>query len=457
MKWFRIHRKPVKSPAPAGDTGAENATEVMTPVTMPPAETVGLGGKPKMAGITQWRNGRRNPNGSKGSQTQNLLLGLPLPGSESWVRVFPDGRCEEVREFQGASRVVTAKPGDVIFRGLAIDHGQRFSNKLRGKSLKNVMLRTLEAMPVARKLDGVTWFTEMERAVHGNHPVHSFGAALWMFAKKQKWHPDNGLLLRLSFPMGESTLWVFVALGHQGQGPIQTARTDAESERPIYSVQALSGILNDRFRTEDVDLGALTQFLLQEKPGRYPQPDEWGGIPKSSVGKLALIAGGAVLVSGAAAFFWTGSMLEQAKHDAQILSSETRAVIQGQHQFYLRHIQGIVALQAIPLHQDLADTMLLWKPGTTAALYDGMPLEMGGQSGPAIPRPGQSGNASASHGASFVISIPAVRSVGSGQTFWVSNPLLKAVLDQSPPAGITLNSVNPVLGGQGYVAIFGRK
>jgi hypothetical protein len=131
--------------------------------------------------------------------------------------------------------------------------------------------------------------------------------------------------------------------------------------------------------------------------------------------------------------------------------------------FFSTHIEGIALLQERPLGHLIQDATSLWKPGTTVIMADGMPLtgsSLAGSgpmgSGPLLARPGAVGalGANGGSGATFQIDIPATKNLGPGQASWVSQRLLHAVISQTPPQGIVLQSVQKT-GGNGYVALFG--
>ena len=393
---------------------------------------------------------------------RSIIIGLQVAGSESWFRLNADGRAEEITELpENREDAIQTFGRSRVFRGMDYDRGIRVPTKLRGKALRNNLMRELNDLPVWFNKEGISWFTRRGSQTMSGYPVRPLAAALWQFAKGQGSAPSTGVLLRIRFPMGTTVLWAFLAIGANGAGTFQSMRTSNEAVRPTFNQQMANGVLEKEFQTLDVDSANLWSFLSvspTKKVPSYPQSGEWLGKPKTLIGKIIAAGGLVVLVTGAGFWLWSEATLHHALALAQSEAASMAQFRTSQQDFFSAHIEGITLLQKIPVNHLIRDAVSIWKPGTTVTMADGMPLSMNGGIGssPILARPGNVGVAgnSGNSSALFQVDIPVTKNNGPGQAFWVSQSLLKAVISQTPPQGIVLQSVQKT-GGNGYVALFG--
>ena len=420
---------------------------------------------PKKAfGIPTWARSRK-----KGATSANrdVIIGLQVAGSESWMRLNADGHAEELLDLPKSREEAVEIFGSArVFRGMDYDRGLRVPSKLRGKALRNNLMRELNDMPVWFKKEGITWFTRKGSQSIFGYPIRPLAAALGQFAKSRGSTPAAGVLLRGSIPVGTTMLWVFLAIGGNGVGAFQSIRTSAGGNRPTFNPQLASGVLGNDFQTLDLDAAELWSFLASSpaaKVSTYPQRGEWLGKPKTLIGTIVAIGGLSALVIGAGFWFWSEATLHQAMTQARRETARIAQFRTSRQAFFSTHIEGIALLQERPLGHLIQDATSLWKPGTTVIMADGMPLTGSGLagsgpmgSGPLLASPGAVGalGANGGSGATFQIDIPATKNLGPGQASWVSQRLLHAVISQTPPQGIVLQSVQKT-GGNGYVALFG--
>lgn len=391
-------------------------------------------------------------------ETRSVFIGLQVAGSELWLQLNADGHAGEIPDLPDNPEDATRIFGrSRVFRGMEYDRGVRVSTKLRGKALRNNLMRELNDMPVWFKKDGLSWFTRRESQSMSGYAVRPLTFALWQFAKSLGYHPSSGVLLRLRFPMGSTVLWAFLAMGANGVGTFQAMRTSSGANRPAFNPQLASGVLDKEFQSLDVDPSDVWAFLASSTDSKvpsYPQRGEWMGKPKTLVGKI--IAGGGLiaLMIGAGFWFWSETALQEALAQKQAEAARIAQFQSAQQAYFSSHIQGITLLHRIHLSHIVGDAASLWKPGTTITMADGMPLSM--SAGPLLARPGGAGmpGAGGNSGVLFHVHIPATKSLGPGQPYWVSQSLLHAVISQTPPSGIILQSVQKT-GGNGYVALFG--
>jgi hypothetical protein len=399
---------------------------------------------------------------TKSGAAKDVIIGLQLVGSESWLRLNADGHAEEIPDLPVDDAEASSIFGKSrVFRGMDYDRGLKVSTKLRGKALRNNLMRELNDIPIWFKKESISWFTRRDAQSILGYPVHPLAAALWQFAKGRGSTPTSGLLLRLRFPMGSTVLWVFLAMGANGVGAFQSIRTSAEANRPTFNPQLAAGLLGNEPQSLDVDPADLWSFLASsptQKVPTYPQNGEWLGKPKTLIGKIVASGGLAVLVIGAGFWFWS----EVALHHAMLLMRSEAASISrfkaSQRDFFSTHIEGIALLQKIPLGHLIGDASSIWKPGTTVTMADGIALPMSTGPGPVLAMPGsvETSRTGGSSGARFSVDIPVTKNLGPGQAYWVSQSLLHAVISQTPPPGIFLQSVQKT-GGNGYVALFGGR
>jgi hypothetical protein len=391
---------------------------------------------------------------------RSIIIGLQVAGSASWFRLNADGRAEEITELSEHHEEATFGKARV-FRGMDYDRGLRAPTKLRGKALRNNLMRNLGDMPIWFNKEGISWFTRRGSQTMSGYPVRPLAAALWQFAKGQGSTPSTGVLLRIRFPMGTTVLWAFLAIGANGAGTFQSMRTSNEAFRPTFNQQMANGVLEKEFQTLDVDSANLWSFLSAsptKKVPTYPQRGEWLGKPKTLIGKVIAASGLVVLVTGAGFWLWSEATLHHALAQAHSESVRMAQFKMSQQDFFSAHIKGISLVQEIPLKHLLNDAESLWKPGTTVTMEDHMSASMETGAAPisVLARPG-SGAAGAGNpsGALFQVTIPVTKNLGPGQAYWVSQNLLRAVISQTPPQGIVLQSVISEMGGNGYVALFG--
>ncbi len=394
---------------------------------------------------------------AKTDATREVIVGLQVAGSESWLRLSADGHADEISDLPASSAEATRIFGGArIFRGMDYDRGIHVSTKLRGKALRNNLARELSDMPVWFKKEGISWFTRSGSQAIFGYPVRPLAAALWQFVKSRGAAPSSGVLLRIRIPVGSTLLWAFLAIGANGVGTFQSMRTSSSANRPTFNPQLASGVLGNDFQSLDVDAAELWAFLASSPASKvttYPQLGDWLGKPKTLIGRFVAVGGLSALVIGAGFWFWSETTLHQAQDQEQAEAMRIAQFKATRQAFFSTHIEGITLLQKIPLSRLMRDAVSLWKPGTTVTMADGMPLSM--EAGPSLmlARPGSVG-VSGNSGALFQVGIPATKNLGPGQAFWVSQSLLRAVISQTPPQGIVLQSVQKT-GGNGYVALFG--
>lgn len=397
---------------------------------------------------------------TKSSAANDVIIGLQLAGSESWLRLNADGHTEEIPDLPVDDAEASSIFGKArVFRGMDYDRGLKVSTKLRGKALRNNLMRELNDMPIWFKKEGISWFTRRDSQSMLGYPVHPLAAAMWQFSKGCGSVPTSGVLLRMRFPMGSTVLWVFLAMGANGVGSFQVVRTSADAHRPTFNPQLAAGLLGKEPQSLDVDPADLWSFLTSssaQKVPAYPQNGEWLGKPKTLIGKFVASGGLTVLVMGAGCWLWSEAALHHAMSLAQSEAANISRFKASQREFFSTHIEEIALLQKIPLSHLIGDASSIWKPGTTVTMADGMPMSMSNGSGPilAMPDSDEAASAGGNSATRFQVDIPVTKNLGPGQTYWVSQSLLHAVISQTPPSGIILQSVQKT-GGNGYVAIFG--
>lgn len=400
----------------------------------------------------------RSKKKAKSDTTRDVIVGLQVAGSESWLRLNADGHADELLDLPNSREEAVQMFGSArVFRGMDYDRGLHVSSKLHGKALRNNLMRELNDMPVWFKKEGITWFTNNGSQSIFGYPVRPLAAALWQFSKSRGAAPSSGVLLRGRIPVGSTLLWIFLAIGANGVGAFQSMRTSAGGNRPTFNPQLASGVLGNDFQSLDMDASEIWSFLASSPASSvttYPQHGEWLGKPKTLIGKVVAAGGLSALVIGAGFWFWSEAALHHAMAQARMEAARFAQFKTSRQAFYSNHIEGITQLHELPLNHLIRDAISLWKPGATVTMADGMPLSMG--AGPILPKPsagGAIGN-NGSLGATFQISIPATKNLGPGQASWVSQRLIQAVISQNPPQGIVLQSIQKT-GGNGYVALFG--
>lgn len=402
---------------------------------------------------------KKNKPQGNGASVKSIVLGVPFGNADLWMSLSPQGEGTRLSGLPAADMPTPAFASSRVFRMALYDKGILFPKKLSGKALRNAMIREkdINDVPASITAHHLRWFTRKSTVEIHERPVHPLAASLFAFAQKQGWHPQEGILLRIAIPMQESTLWIYLALGKTGIGIPQTAIIPNESDRPSYNMSLSSGILPKEHATHDIAPEVLYNWLSSGKHLRYPQASEWLGLPMAQVGKVALVLGLLLSVIGGGVWVVGQSQLASAKSSQKILQMESAHLSQVRAAFLRKHLFLIAHNFEIPLHQDIVAASLLWKPGTQVVLSDGMPLQMGGGTGNAlIPMPNAAAQPS-SHTAQIAISIPETKNSGSGQTSWVSNALLGAVISQPSVDGFSLQSIqNQSTGGNGYVVIFSR-
>lgn len=440
-------------PAPAGRAtvpAIHTEADPVVGVTEPKADQAA----PRQSLVMRMRT--RSGGKAKTDTSREVIIGLQVAGSESWLRLNADGQADEIPDLPASSEEAARIFGvSRIFRGMDYDRGIRVSTKLRGKALRNNLMRELSDMPVWFKKEGISWFTRSGSQSISGYPVRPLAAALWQFAKSLGATPSSGVLLRIRIPVGSTVLWTFLAVGASGVGTFQSMRTSSSANRPTFNPQLASGVLGNDFQSLDVDAAELWAFLASSPASKvttYPQRGDWLGKPKTLIGRFVAVGGLSVLAIGTGFWFWSETTLHQAQDQEQAEAMRMTQFKATRQAFFSTHIEGITLLQKIPLNRLMRDAVSLWKPGTTVTMADGMPLSTEAGPSPMLARPGSvvSGNS----GALFQVGIPATKNLGPGQAFWVSQSLLRAVISQTPPRGIVLQSVQKT-GGNGYVALFG--
>ncbi len=386
---------------------------------------------------------------------KTVLFGVTLSASETWIRVSQNGKVEEVRSNNLKDKEIKPDSRDIIYRAFEYDKGQRFSGKLRGRALRDAMLHSLEFMPVYKRIDGICWYTDSERSSYSDYPVYSLGAALWSYSKKKKLRPADGILYTFCFPVENSVIWVFFGIGRQGSAAVQAARTSSSTDEPVFNHQAMVGIIGENYTKEVISIPDFVSYLVKDKPGKYPQRTEIGGISKTRLGKAVFSFGSVLVMLGATTFLWTGHQLSTVKEKGVTLSARYASLTSNQKDFYIHNLLGVIGKNSIHLGKDLQTADQLWKPGTTVSLYDGFPYSTAA-SGPALLRRPNSVSQHGSQGVLFTVSVPETHSAGFGQTYWVSHAILNSVIKQRLPKGVSLQSINPGSGGEDYVVIFSR-
>lgn len=390
--------------------------------------------------------------------TGSILIGIPFGGADFWLRLHTDGSGERLLGLPDTQETAPSFAGARVFRMAMYDKALLFPKNLKGKALRNAMIRDKELsdIPASVTAHQLRWFTRKSSVVFHGRPVHPLGASLWSYARKQGWNPQDGILLRTSIPMQESTLWIYVAMGKAGLGLPQTAIIPKESDRPAYNLSLSSGILPKDYPVHDMPAEQLFDWLARGKHLRYPQPTEWFGLPMARVGQGIMVSGILFGLAGAGIWWFGQSHLTQEEHTQESLRHAQMRLTQIR-QVFLRHHLFLIAEQfEIPLHRDITAARVLWKPGTRVILADGLALKTGmGMRGPAIREPGASG-AMQHQPAQVAIQIPETKNHGPGQSYWISPSLMAAVIQQPPFDGFTLHSINMNTGGNGYVVIFSR-
>ncbi|AEK58691.1 hypothetical protein Atc_2043 [Acidithiobacillus caldus SM-1] len=388
----------------------------------------------------------------------SILIGIPFGGADFWLRLHADGSGERLLGLPDTQETAPSFAGARVFRLAMYDKALLFPKNLKGKALRNAMIRDKEVsdMPASVMAHQLRWFTRKSSVVFHGRPVHPLGASLWAYARKQGWNPQDGILLRTSIPMQESTLWIYVAMGKTGLGLPQTAIIPKESDRPSYNHTLSAGILPKEHPVHDIPADQLYDWLARGKHLRYPQPTEWFGLPMSRVGQSVLVSGILFGLVGSGIWWFGQSHLTQEEHTKETLRLAQMRLAH-MRQVFLRHHLFVIAEQfAIPLHRDIAAARVLWKPGTRVVLADGLGLNTGISTGePILRKPGAAGVTQHSP-AQIAIQIPEIKNRGPGQPDWVSAALMDAVIRQPPFDGFTLHSIQTNTEGNGYVVIFSQ-
>lgn len=388
-----------------------------------------------------------------------VALGVTFNNADFWLKLRPDGSGENLNISALETTSSASLTGIRFFRLANYDKGLQFSKNLRGKNLRNAMLREKEIsdIPTSVLAHHIRWFTRKSQVQVAKQPVHPLGLSLWAYAKKQGWQPEKGILLYTGIPIQNSTLWIYVALGQNGMGIPQVANINAEADRPAYNMSFATGLLTSKeYATHAIAPEDLFQWLAQGRHVHYPQPGEWLGLKSQIVGKGVMILGlAACIVSGG--FWWYAQgTLQAAQIRMQAIQREASMLNQRKEAFLRAHLPEIAYSFHIPLDQDLAAAIALWKPGTSVILADGLPLGVSGNNRPSpIAMPGSP--MSAAHSAAEIaVTIPESKNLGSGQKNWVSPKILSSVIEQPATGGFSLQRVIQKNLGGGYVVIFTR-
>ena len=392
-------------------------------------------------------------------RTNKIVLGLTVAGGDIWL-LHEQGQTREIIEtLDDANAVPPEFEGAKVFRLDQYDRAKVFPKKLRGKALRNAMLRDpeIQDIPISLRQHGIRWYTRKQKATVYGQAVHPLALALWRWAQKEKWDPKEGIVLRMAVPVGHITVWMFLAVGRAGIGTPQISRIPSGNDRPVFSAQSGAGILGKDYAVRDVDTEAFLLWCSATTLPRYPQSGEMLGIPKPILSKMIFGAGAVCVLAGLGLHFYGVQQVTAEKARLHNLTRQISGLHAEQQRFILAHIPQIALLQRIPVDQDIRAAQQLWKPGTTAVLAVNQPLATGaGQAmQPLIAEPGA--HSLSTHSAQIAIRIPPTKNTGPGQSYWVSHTLLNSVIHQpTRKTGFHLTRIQTNPEGKGYVVIYSR-
>lgn len=415
--------------------------------------------KRKAASSARSRQGEtKQTSVKKRSNVDFIALGFTLNNADFWLKLHPNGEGENLNISAAGATSAAELDGVPVFRLTNYDKGLLFNKKLRGKSLRNAMLREKEISdaPASFPAYGLRWFTRKSTVQVADQPVHPLGASLLAYSRKKGWNPEKGILLYTGIRVQNYTVWVYLAIGKNGIGVPQVANINAEADRPAFNMSFSSGLLVPKeYETHSIAPDELFQWLSTGNHKTYPQPGEWFGQNSRVVGKGVMIFGLATCVVGAGVWWVGDDQLRSAKNKVQKVQREIGALRAEKVSFLKAHLPEIAYSFNIPLSKDIAASESLWKPGTQVVMADGMPLGVSSSSNaPAISSPGAMQQAHAP--AAIAVMVPITKNLGDGQSSWVSPRILYSVISQNPVDGFDLQSITHNTIGGGYVVIFSR-
>lgn len=394
-----------------------------------------------------------------GRNVESVALGVTLNKADFWIRLRPDGTGENLNISNLNTSDAAGSESMPFFRLTEYDKGILLSKKLRGKNLRNAMIREREIsdIPVSFLAYNIRWFTRKTTAQVAHQPVHPLGASLFAYAKAQGWHPEKGILLYTGITMQDYTLWVYLAIGKNGIGTPQVAQINAEADRPLFNMSYSAGLLASKdYETHAIPPEALFQWLSKGRHRRYPQPDEWFGLERMYVGRGVMALGITACLAGGVLWWFGNGALHAANLRMARIQQETVNLNREKQTFLRAHLPVIAYSFQIPLRKDLQAAFALWKPGTQVILADGLPLPFssGGFQSPLMANRGPE---QAHAPAKIAIIIPESKNLGDGQSAWVSPKILSAVIQQPARDGFHLQHIIRNSTGGGYVVIFGKR
>ncbi|WP_140390887.1 hypothetical protein [Acidithiobacillus thiooxidans] len=394
-----------------------------------------------------------------GRNVESVALGVTLNKADFWIRLRPDGTGENLNISNLNTSDAAGSESMPFFRLTEYDKGILLSKKLRGKNLRNAMIREREIsdIPVSFLAYNIRWFTRKTTAQVAHQPVHPLGASLFAYAKAQGWHPEKGILLYTGIAMQDSTLWIYLAVGKNGIGTPQVAHINAEADRPLFNMSYSAGLLASKdYETHAIPPEALFQWLSKGRHRRYPQPDEWFGLERMYVGRGVMALGITACLAGGVLWWFGNGALHAANLRMARIQQETVNLNREKQTFLRAHLPVIAYSFQIPLRKDLQAAFALWKPGTQVILADGLPLPFssGGFQSPLMANRGPE---QAHAPAKIAIIIPESKNLGDGQSAWVSPKILSAVIQQPARDGFHLQHIIRNSTGGGYVVIFGKR
>ncbi|TQN50388.1 hypothetical protein DLNHIDIE_00241 [Acidithiobacillus thiooxidans ATCC 19377] len=394
-----------------------------------------------------------------GRNVESVALGVTLNKADFWIRLRPDGTGENLNISNLNTSDAAGSESMPFFRLTEYDKGILLSKKLRGKNLRNAMIREREIsdIPVSFLAYNIRWFTRKTTAQVAHQPVHPLGASLFAYAKAQGWHPEKGILLYSGITMQDSTLWIYLAIGKNGIGIPQVAHINAEADRPLFNMSYSAGLLASKdYETHAIPPEALFQWLSKGRHRRYPQPDEWFGLERIYVGRGVMALGITACLAGGVLWWFGNGALHAANLRMARIQQETVNLNREKQTFLRAHLPVIAYSFQIPLRKDLQAAFALWKPGTQVILADGLPLPFssGGFQSPLMANRGPE---QAHAPAKIAIIIPESKNLGDGQSAWVSPKILSAVIQQPARDGFHLQHIIRNSTGGGYVVIFGKR
>jgi hypothetical protein len=394
-----------------------------------------------------------------GRNVESVALGVTLNKADFWIRLRPDGTGENLNISNLNTSDAAGSESMPFFRLTEYDKGILLSKKLRGKNLRNAMIREREIsdIPVSFLAYNIRWFTRKTTAQVAHQPVHPLGASLFAYAKAQGWHPEKGILLYTGITMQDYTLWVYLAIGKNGIGTPQVAQINAEADRPLFNMSYSAGLLASKdYETHAIPPEALFHWLSKGRHRRYPQPDEWFGLERIYVGRGVMALGITACLAGGVLWWFGNGALHAANLRMARIQQETVNLNREKQTFLRAHLPVIAYSFQIPLRKDLQAAFALWKPGTQVILADGLPLPFssGGFQSPLMANRGPE---QAHAPAKIAIIIPESKNLGDGQSAWVSPKILSAVIQQPARDGFHLQHIIRNSTGGGYVVIFGKR